>query len=38
MKKILSENAIHDLAAPKFHYCLTEQNAPIFLLQIQQLC
>jgi len=30
MKKILSENAIHDLAAPKFYYCVTEQNAPIF--------
>jgi len=30
MKKILLENAIHDLAAPKFYYCLTEQKAPIF--------
>jgi len=28
--KILSENAIHDPAAPKFHYCLKEQNVPIF--------
>jgi len=28
--KILLENAIHDLAVPKFHYCLMEQNVPIF--------
>jgi len=25
MKKILSENAIHDPAALKFHYCLKEK-------------
>jgi len=30
MNIILSENAIHDLAAPKFHYCIKEQNATIF--------
>jgi len=30
MKKILSENAIYDPAPLKFHYCLKEQNAPIF--------
>jgi len=30
MKKLLSENAIHDPATPKFHYCLKKQNVPIF--------
>jgi len=38
MKKILSENAIHDPAAPKFYYCLKGQKCAYFSLQIQQLC